>query len=115
MSRSPRATGRPRERALVVGVRLPAAMVGRSESLADLSEAHGLLEAAGAEVVGEGILQKSQRPTPATLFGKGKVQEIREEVERLHPDIVLVDNDLSPAQARNPRRRWACASSTAPS
>jgi GTP-binding protein HflX len=101
MSRSPRATGRPRERALVVGVRLPASMVGKTEAQADLSEAFGLLEAADAEVLGEGLLQRLQKPSPATLFGKGKVQEIRAEVERLHPDIVLVDNDLAPAQARN--------------
>ena len=106
MSRSPRSTGRPRERALVVGVRLPETMVSRTESQADLSEAYGLLEAAEADVVGEGILQKKQKPSPATLFGKGKVEEIRQEVERLHPDLVLVDNDLSPAQARNLEKAW---------
>jgi GTP-binding protein HflX len=106
MSRAPRFTGRPRERALVVGVRLPQTMVPRSEAQADLSEAYGLLEAAEAEVVGEGILQKTQKPSPATLFGRGKVEEIRQEIERLHPDLVLVDNDLAPAQARNLEKAW---------
>ncbi len=106
MSRSPRFTGRARERALVVGARLPTTMVPPSESHADLSEAVGLLAAADADVVGEGILQKTQKPSPATLFGKGKVEEIRQEVERLHPDLVLVDNDLSPAQARNLEKAW---------
>jgi GTP-binding protein HflX len=106
MSRSPRFTGRARERALVVGARLPTSMVPASESHADLSEGVGLLAAADADVVGEGILQKLSKPSPATLFGKGKVEEIRQEVERLHPDIVLVDNDLSPAQARNLEKAW---------
>ncbi|MBK7643414.1 MAG: GTPase HflX [Planctomycetes bacterium] len=106
MSRASRPTGQPRERALVVGVRLPTTMVSQTEAHADLSEAVGLLEAAEAEVVGEGLLQRVQKPSPATLFGKGKVEEIRLEVERLEPDLVLVDNDLSPAQARNLEKSW---------
>jgi GTP-binding protein HflX len=62
--------------------------------------------AAGAEVVGEGTIQRRQRPVAATLMGRGKVLEIAEHVERLHPDAVVVDNDLSPAQVRNLEKAW---------
>jgi GTP-binding protein HflX len=72
----------------------------------DLSEAEGLVAAAEADVVGDGILQKKQRPDPATLFGSGKVAEIKHELERLSPDAVVVDNDLTPAQGRNLEKAW---------
>ncbi len=106
MSRAPRATGKPRERALVVGMRSSAPGTPALEAECDLSEAMGLVVAADAEVAGEGILQKKASASPATLFGKGKVDEIRLEVERLEPDLVVVDNDLSPAQARNLEKAW---------
>jgi GTP-binding protein HflX len=91
-----------RERALVVGHR-----VNRHDALVhDLSEAFGLVEAAGAQVVGDGLLQWRETPSPATLFGKGKVEEIRLEIEHLQPDLIVVDNDLTPAQARNLEQAW---------
>ena len=102
MSRFSRPTRPPRERVLVCGVR----GTDPGEYDGDLSEARGLVEAAEADVVGDGILQRKHRPDPATLFGRGKVEEIHEEVERLHPDIVVVDNDLTPAQARNLEKAW---------
>jgi GTP-binding protein HflX len=103
MSRFPRSTRPPRERALVCGVR---GVDADDDSQTDLVEACGLVAAAGADVVGEGILQHKQRADPATLFGHGKVQEIQTEVARLHPDLVVVDNDLAPAQARNLEEAW---------
>ena len=102
MSRPPRPTARPRERILCVGVRHPEA----GDMDEDLSEAEGLVAAAEADVVGEGVLQKKQRPDPATLFGSGKVAEIKRELERLAPDAVVVDNDLTPAQGRNLEKAW---------
>lgn len=102
MSRPPRPTRAPRERALIVGHRRD-----RREALEhDLSEAAGLVAAADAEVVGEGLLQWRESPSPATLFGKGKVDEIKLEIDRLQPDLVVVDNDLTPAQARNLEKAW---------
>ncbi len=38
---------------------------------------------------------------PATLFGQGKVREIRELSDASHADVVIVDNDLTPTQQRN--------------
>ncbi len=37
----------------------------------------------------------------ATLFGKGKVEELRQLAEALAADVVIVDNDLTPTQQRN--------------
>ena len=69
-----------------------------------LEELAGLAEAAGAVVVGRAT-QKRSRPDPATLFGKGKVQEIGEMCRELKVDVIIVDCDLSPAQGRNLEKR----------
>jgi GTP-binding protein HflX len=103
MSRIPRSTGQPQERILLCGVRFTDQPPFEDE---DLGEAAGLVLAAEGLVVGEGILQRVPRPSPATLFGSGKVAEIRLEIERLHPDAVVVDNELSPAQGRNLEKSW---------
>jgi GTP-binding protein HflX len=71
-----------------------------------LHEARGLAVAAGVDVVGEVFVQRRHRPLPATMLGSGKVEEIAEEVRRLKPDAVVVDNDLSPAQVRNLEKAW---------
>ncbi|MCY2958724.1 MAG: GTPase HflX [Planctomycetota bacterium] len=103
MSRIPRATQTPQERVLLCGVRFSDVPPFDDE---DLSEAAGLVQAAEGVVVGEGIIQRMQRPTPATLFGSGKVIEIGQEIGRVHPDAVVVDNELSPAQGRNLEKAW---------
>jgi len=103
MSRIPRSTQAPQERVLLCGVRFSGEAPFEDE---DLSEAAGLVQAAEGLVVGDGILQKMHRPTPSTLFGSGKVGEIKSEIDRLHPDAVVVDNELSPAQGRNLEKAW---------
>ncbi len=67
------------------------------ESLAELRT---LAESAGAEVVGE-ILQRRDRPDPATLIGAGKLEEISGAAAAVEADILLFDHDLSPSQQRN--------------
>jgi GTP-binding protein HflX len=67
------------------------------ESLAEL---HTLAESAGAQVVGE-ILQRRDRPDPATLIGAGKLEEIAGAAASANADVVLFDHDLSPSQQRN--------------
>lgn len=103
MSRESQPTRSPRERLLVCGVILPEFP---TEFDGELSEARALAAAAGAEVVGEGIVQKRVRIQPGTLMGKGKVEEVKEEVDAIKPDAVLVDNDLTPAQGRNLEKAW---------
>jgi GTP-binding protein HflX len=67
------------------------------ESLAELRT---LAESAGATVVGE-ILQRRDRPDPATLVGAGKLEEIAGATASVNADVLLFDHDLSPSQQRN--------------
>ncbi len=65
-----------------------------------LHELAGLAETAGAEVLAE-ITQRRDTPDQTTYLGRGKVAELRMLVERHDADVVIFDNDLSPAQTRN--------------
>lgn len=67
------------------------------ESLAELRT---LAESAGAKIVGE-ILQRRDRPDPATLIGAGKLEQIAGAVASVDADVLLFDHDLSPSQQRN--------------
>jgi GTP-binding protein HflX len=88
-----------RERVLLVAADIPAQ---KSENLSEdnLDELEKLAQSAGAEVVGR-FVQRLKRVTPATLIGKGKVDEIRAYVKETKPDLVIFDEDLTPAQQRN--------------
>jgi GTP-binding protein HflX len=97
-------TSRPRERVLSCGVLF--GDQAAAQSATPLEELRGLLLAAGADPVGEGIVQRRERAVAGTLMGSGKVDEVRREIERLRPDAVAVDNDLSPAQIRNLEKAW---------
>ena len=70
---------------------------GMEESLAEFRE---LARSAGAQIAGE-FVQHRDQPDPATLIGKGKLQEIAGAAASSHADLVLVDHDLSPSQQRN--------------
>lgn len=65
-----------------------------------LDELTGLVQTAGAEVVGR-LTQKRQAPDAATYIGHGKVDELKFLVDATEADVVIFDNDLSPAQMRN--------------
>lgn len=82
------------ERALLVGVewRTNAWPVERS-----LDELERLAATAGAEVVGR-LTQRLERPVPKSFIGSGKVQELKDLVSRLEVDVVIFDDDLTPAQ-----------------
>lgn len=71
-----------------------------AEAVDSLEELAGLAEAAGAVVVGR-VSQKRSQPHPATFFGSGKVEEIKQLVDELKVEVFIVDADLSPAQGRN--------------
>ena len=66
----------------------------------DLKELTRLAETAGLEVVGQNG-QYVREITPATLLGSGKLEEIREEVQKLNANVVVVDYELSGSQASN--------------
>lgn len=70
------------------------------ESVDELRE---LARSAGAIVAGE-MMQRRQRPDPATLIGTGKVQELKGAVASVGPDLVIFDHELTPSQQRNLER-----------
>lgn len=78
---------------------------GQLDELADpLEELEGLATTAGALVVGS-LVQRRDKPDNATFLGKGKVEELQRLVEFHAADVVIFDNDLSPAQTRNLEQR----------
>lgn len=92
-------TRSPKERALLVGVALPLPNGGVPPDLS-LEELARLAETAGAVVLATHS-QQVKSITPATLIGRGKVDEIQKSVQQSHADLVIVDEDLTPAQQRN--------------
>src|SRR4051812_48053573 len=84
------------EAAVLVGVLL----ADREHGEHPLDELQGLAETAGARVVGE-LTQRRSAPDVTTYLGKGKVEELKQMVAAADADVVLFDNDLSPAQTRN--------------
>jgi GTP-binding protein HflX len=92
-----RSTGASGERAVLVSVVLD----DRNSYLDDpLEELSDLAESAGAIVVGR-LTQRRPVPDKTTYIGKGKVDELKRMVEAEEGDIVVFDNNLSPAQTRN--------------
>jgi GTP-binding protein HflX len=87
-----------RERIILVGVTLPPETPDETET--HLDELALLVDTAGADVVGQ-VLQRRDRPDPATFIGKGKAEELRELSLTVDSDTVVFDHDLSPAQQRN--------------
>jgi len=90
---------RREEKAFLVGVDLPAdhRRIPLDYSLEELER---LAETAGAKVL-QKFRQQVRSVAPATLIGRGKVEEIQTAVRELKPDLVVVDEDLTPAQQRN--------------
>lgn len=65
-----------------------------------LDELKGLVKTAGVKVVGE-LVQNRERPHPGTCLGKGKLAELKTLVDATEAELVIFDNNLSPAQGRN--------------
>jgi GTP-binding protein HflX len=87
-----------RERAALVGL-----ITGRSGRLGaerSLDELAGLAGAAGAEVVLR-VMQERAKPDPSTFIGAGKLQTLGASCAETGADMVIFDNELTPAQLRN--------------
>src|SRR3989441_11186176 len=65
-----------------------------------LDEMRELAASAGARIIDE-VIQRRERPGPATFIGKGKVEELRGEVVVEGVDLLIFDDELSPSQAKN--------------
>jgi len=103
-----------RERVLLVGVslkkRIRARALGDSDSAVgrdSLDELQELAESAGAFVAGS-VLQLRDSLDPATLVGRGKLEEIGAEANLRRVPLVIVDHDLTPVQLRNMERGIGC-------
>ncbi|MEO8661498.1 MAG: GTPase HflX [Bryobacteraceae bacterium] len=72
-----------------------------------LEELEVLALSAGARIA-EKSLQARPSADAATLFGSGKVEEIKQQVIFHKADVVIVDNELSPTQQRNLERELDC-------
>jgi GTPase len=75
---------------------MPAGEQGR-ESLSELVE---LARSAGAEIAGT-VFQMRDSADPATLVGRGKLDEIRAEATAHKAPLIIFDSNLSPVQQRN--------------
>ncbi|MDC5695784.1 GTPase HflX [Intrasporangium calvum] len=64
-----------------------------------LRELAALAETAGSDVLA-GVIQRRQRPDPATYLGKGKALELRDIVVAEGADTVIADDELAPSQRR---------------
>jgi GTP-binding protein HflX len=90
-----------RERAALVGLFSgPSRQFDPEHSLDELA---GLAAAAGARVVLR-VLQDRPKPDPATFLGSGKVESLATACDEADAEVVIFDNELSPAQLRNLER-----------
>ena len=86
-----------RERAALVG--LVSGRARRLDAERSLDELAGLAYAAGADVVLR-VLQERPKPDPSTFLGSGKVTTLALSCEETGADVVIFDNELTPAQLR---------------
>lgn len=85
------------ETAIVVGVNTPQQVIPIEETLAELEQ---LVLTSGAESK-KRFIQNLEHPQPKTYVGKGKLEEIKQCVVKHKIDLVIFDDELTPAQVRN--------------
>lgn len=84
------------ERVVLVGVWTEGSAEHADNSLKELA---ALAETAGSQVL-EGMIQRRDKPDPATFIGSGKVSELKSVVAATKADTVICDGELSPGQLR---------------
>jgi GTP-binding protein HflX len=86
------------ERALLVGAHTEAS--GRDDAADLLNELGELVRTLGVPVVGKKLVQ-IREPQARYFLGSGKAEEICEHARSLACDVIIFDNELTPAQQRN--------------
>ena len=86
------------DKAILVGIILP--QNNQSDIENHLTELSLLAETAKVEVVGE-ITQKLSKVNPAFYVGKGKASQIVDQAKVLKVNVIIFDEELSPAQIKN--------------
>jgi GTP-binding protein HflX len=100
------------ERVFLVGVGLkraahvPGIDAGDIER-ASLEELAELARSAGAQVAGS-IFQMRDKIDPATMIGRGKIEELKIEANLHHAPLIVFDRNLSPTQLRNLEKGTEC-------
>jgi len=89
------------ERAYVAAVARPNARIE-----ADLAELRELLSTAGCETVGE-LIQRRDQPDPKTYLGRGKVEELEEQLRATGSEVLVIDDELTPSQQRQLENKLA--------
>ena len=84
------------EKLILVGV----AVSDGDDTKESLDELEELAKTAGAITLAK-VIQNRESIHPGTYIGKGKIEEIREMVDRLGATGVVCDDELSPAQLKN--------------
>ena len=84
------------ERVVLVGVWTSGSAADAERSLTELAR---LAETAGSVVL-EGLIQRRDKPDPATYIGSGKARELRDVVLATGADTVICDGELTPGQLR---------------
>ena len=84
------------ERVVLVGVWTSGRVTDAENSLAELAR---LAETAGSQIL-DGLMQRLDRPDPATYLGSGKAKEVRDIVAATGADTVICDGELTPGQLR---------------
>jgi GTPase len=82
------------ERVVLVGVFTEGTLQDAETSLRELA---ALAETAGSQVL-DGLVQRRDRPDPATYIGSGKAREVRDVVLSTGADTVICDGELTPGQ-----------------
>ena len=82
------------ERVVLVGVWTTGTVADAEYSLKELA---ALAETAGSEVL-DGLIQRRDKPDPATYIGSGKARELRDVVIATGADTVVCDGELTPGQ-----------------
>ncbi len=93
------------QRAFLVGVELPGMSTVDSER--SLEELALLTDTAGSEPVDHELVRRT-RIDPATYIGSGKAEELATLTKALDIDVVVFDNQLTPAQQRNLQKLFGC-------
>src|SRR4051794_12097449 len=84
------------ERVVLVGIWTGGTLADAENSLAELAR---LAETADSQVL-EGLVQRRDRPDPATYLGSGKARELADVVAATGADTVICDGELTPGQLR---------------
>jgi GTP-binding protein HflX len=94
--------------ALLVEVALRDRRRTRCDASDDVEELRQLAESAGFRAAGQ-IMVRRDRPDPALFLGRGKVDELREQLQQSASSVLIVDAALSPVQQRNLERELGVA------